>query len=567
MFPAAAKATVCVPCRARLLAQLYQAWRPASRGRHPIATAITVQQRALHARPFLRQETFKHQTHDPADTQDDSANVTASSEARTEEGVPEPDVSEADLIEQELDPEDIEHGETGVRPTGVDAVRAARLEFGDRLPEGLLNQEEYKIYERLYGTPLSDTQEDLVEEDYEETEAERYALLRETQEGTLEEVEYEEPELDLESQELEDVDDVVLGHENRYIQQKTQARMLEKGNRDDDRLQMDIQAAFGGNAATSDSTSTDALSQLTEDMQNEYEEDAEEDLRDGETVRTHPFTLAARFGTSPSSLQIPDDIVIPVSALLSQLPNKHIDESAARIFGGPALPYATGSPLSSKIMPQKPIPIGPGQSKMTDMEADLYLAAVMPGAYAATMSVLVEMRKRLGSEWIENLLKKDGGPRVLDAGAGGAGVIAWREVLKAEWSRMHSSESDVDDTPPPAAAPLGKATVLTSSTALQKRASLMLENTTFLPRLPDYIHATPDPNANMKQYDVIIALIACGICRRTTNDVSVCSTYGACWNPRVACLSCLKRVFLEVSKSSPMPDHISSATYSRAERT
>ena len=504
MFPATAKATVCLPCRARLLTQLYQAWRPVVRHRLPIATIVPSQQRALHARPFLHQETGKQQTHDRADIISDEGNAEAPREAHTEEDVP--NVSEADLeayIEQELDPEDIEHSAMDTRVTGIDAVRAARLQFGDRLPEGLLNQEEYKIYERLYGTPLSDAQEDALEEDYEETEAERDALFRETQDGTLEEVDYEESELDLESQELEDVDDVVLGHENRYIQQKTQARILEKGNRDDDRLQMDIQAALAANATTSDSTSADALSELTEDMQNEYEEDYEEDLRDGETIRTHPFTLATRFGTSPSSLQIPDDIVVPVSALLSQLPNKHIDESAARIFGGPALPYATGSPLSSKIMPQKPIPIGPGQSKMTDMEADLYLAAVMPGAYAATMSVLVELRKRLGSEWIEGLLKKDGGPRVLDAGAGGAGVIAWREVIKAEWSRMHSSQSDVD-TPPPAA-PLGKATVLTSSTALQKRASLMLENTTFLPRLPDYIHATPDPNSNMKQYDVIIA--------------------------------------------------------------
>jgi len=36
--------------------------------------------------------------------------------------------------------------------------------------------------------------------------------------------------------------------------------------------------------------------------------------------------------------------------------------------------------------------------------------------------------------------------------------------------------------------PLGKSTVITGSEALRHRASLMLENTTFLPRLPDYVH-------------------------------------------------------------------------------
>ena len=54
---------------------------------------------------------------------------------------------------------------------------------------------------------------------------------------------------------------------------------------------------------------------------------------------------------------------------------------------------------------------------------------------------------------------------------------------------------------------LGKATVLTGSGPLRQRASVLLENTTFLPRLPDYIHASGHANdsSTKKQFDVIVA--------------------------------------------------------------
>jgi len=416
-------------------------------------------------------------------------------------------------------------------------ARAAREQYGDVLPQGVLNDEEYKIYERMYGPPMTEEEAQILEDEgFVQTEAERDALFREGQDGELEEVEYarlrkEDQEHEEEYQDDEFVeedtedaafDDVVLGNERTYTEAvpnkitSKQRLAAEKGNRDDDQLQRDISAALAASARTippRDNTSADEAAQLIEDMQDEFDlEDDEGQYNEGETVRTHPFTQANRWATSPSTIHIPHEIATPVSALLANLPNKHIDEAASRIFGGPALPYSTGSPASAKIMPQKPIPLGPGQSKMSEMEADVYLAAVMPGAYATSMSVLVEVRKRLGTSWIEGLLNKDGGPRILDAGAAGAGVIAWREVLKAEWARMHNTESVVPvdgdaapagTAPPPP--PLGKATVLASSGPLLQRASLLLENTTFLPRLPDYVHATVDPNAEQKQYDIIIA--------------------------------------------------------------
>jgi len=96
-------------------------------------------------------------------------------------------------------------------------------------------------------------------------------------------------------------------------------------------------------------------------------------------------------------------------------------------------------------------------------------------------------------------MAKPEGARVLDAGAGGAGVLAWRDILRAEWESLH----DGARKPPPT--PLGRATVLTGSDALRHRASRLLDNTTFLPRLPDYVHVADPDSTQRKKFDVIIA--------------------------------------------------------------
>lgn len=44
---------------------------------------------------------------------------------------------------------------------------------------------------------------------------------------------------------------------------------------------------------------------------------------------------------------------------------------------------------------------------------------------------------------------------------------------------------------------------MTASTTLRERASVLLDNTTFLPRLPDYLHAPEE--AQVKQFDIIVA--------------------------------------------------------------
>ena len=223
--------------------------------------------------------------------------------------------------------------------------------------------------------------------------------------------------------------------------------------------------------------------------------------------RTHPLTEAGRFSTFPSTIILPRrSIVDPVTRILSEVANKHLDEAAIKTFGGPHLPNSTATPSAKEgHLQQQPIALDASQHKMSPIEANIYLAAIMPGAYASVMSVLVETRKRLGSDWLQGLMNKPGGPRILDAGSAGSGVLAWQEVLKAEWERVHSSP------PGEQVEALGKATVVTASPELRVRMSALLDNTTFLPRLPDFIPKQHLPSSEehdpglRKKYDVIIA--------------------------------------------------------------
>jgi ribosomal protein RSM22 (predicted rRNA methylase) len=229
------------------------------------------------------------------------------------------------------------------------------------------------------------------------------------------------------------------------------------------------------------------------------------------------LTLANRFGTDPSTLPLPQNtFVAPVTQLLSNTANVHLKEAAHRIFGGIGLPYSTSTPSIGASMEQKPIPLEASNERMSNMEADVFLSTLMPGMYASIMSALVETRKRLGTPWAEEMVQRagTGDLKILDAGAGGAGVLAVRELLRSEWERMHEDNTDPQSTTALAEAdgkiggasatlPLGSATVLTGSDALRKRASALLENTTFIPRLPDYLHT--DEARKKGKFDLIIA--------------------------------------------------------------
>lgn len=231
------------------------------------------------------------------------------------------------------------------------------------------------------------------------------------------------------------------------------------------------------------------------------EEDGEE--QEDDFMRAHPLTIAGRFKPSPSTVFLPKETMVDTTALLLTRANhKHLAEATSRIFGGPALPFSAATPPARLGNEQKPIPLDPSKADMGNIEADAYMASVQPGTYASVMSVLVEVRRRLGSSWLEHMLQKKGGT-ILDAGSGGVGVLAWHEVLKAEWERMHEES----ETASRGNAPLGIATVLTASDTLRHRASKLLENTTFIPRLPDVLSAKEEENVQQprKLYDLIIA--------------------------------------------------------------
>ncbi|KAF2460705.1 mitochondrial small ribosomal subunit Rsm22-domain-containing protein [Lineolata rhizophorae] len=393
------------------------------------------------------------------------------------------------------------------RERDLEAIaRKARQEFGDGIPEGLLDEEEIAVYERLYGTPYiieagDEGEEGGVEEWAEgeageaEDSAEKYVLLKDGEGGELEEVEF-----------------AVSGEGGDAEMARARAlaeHMAKNGDEEMAEALRELDAAEralkGKESGELDSDIEAYHEEDLEDLEDdpaylsEGDEPYEEDTYDtGSVTRTHPLTAAGRFSTFPSTLSLPRTALLdPLTTMLSSAHTnpKHLADTAHRVFGGPALPHSTAS-LNKRQkgtgVAQQPVALAAGQPQMTDIEAAAYCAAVMPGTYAGLTSALVEVRRRLGAKWVEGLLEKEGGPTVLDAGAGGAGVVAWREVLRAEWERMHEDkelegEEGSEDTSLRGPPPLGKATVLTGPAALRHRASRFLENTSFLPRLPEHV--------------------------------------------------------------------------------
>lgn len=370
-------------------------------------------------------------------------------------------------------------------------VRFARQVHGEILPEGLLSDEELQIYERLYGKAIEVDPErgglglgpsvdmSMSEEDIEAQEqatrllenGDGHQLFREGKKGELEEVVYQQ-------QTEEELEELEEDEEEQHL-------ALESSTADEAEMRR-IAEQLGGEVIT-------------------FAEPVE---HDEPNLRGHPLTRAGRFGTNPSTVFLPkEEFVKPVSEMLTLFSNKQMRDAAQKMFGGPGLPYSVATPSIEKTLEPKPIQLEAGQHNMNEVEGNTFMAAMMPGIYASVMGSLVEVRKRLGSDWLKKLMAQSGGPRVLDVGGGGAGVIAWREVLKAEFAALTEGTKRASHK-----VPLGKATVLTGSTQLRQRSSVLLENTTFLPRLPDYVHVRDAPTLHdsravpaRKQYDVIIA--------------------------------------------------------------
>lgn len=429
---------------------------------------------------------------------------------------------------QETEPIDTAPGpEDSIETT----VRQARQTFGSTLPTNFLSEDEYKLYERLYGPPLRETQPEDVGIPFQEGDRQPFdsdgpknTLLKETEHGDLEAIEYTlDSETDPEGGRNMSATDAI-----DTLRQLTEAQLgylhvKANSQREFDvlvKLQLDYEAAKLRPVEEEEDIREEQEEEVEEEEENEEDEDdGEPDAtfdewglrREAPKARLHEYTIAGQFKTSPSTLTLPKtEFVEPISTLLKRVNNTHLREAAERIFGGAGLPYSPATPESKKNLPMKPIPMEAGHHRMADIDADAYIATVLPGVYASVMSTLVETRKRLGTNWMRDLIGRGEGqgPRVLDVGGGGAGLAAWQEIVQAEWDAM-KERGEVTGMEPP-----GKRTVVVGSDNLRHRISRFLHNTTFLPRLPDYIHSvenshklldapvTPQPR---KTFDVIIA--------------------------------------------------------------
>lgn len=365
-------------------------------------------------------------------------------------------------------------------------VRAARNIFGDYLPGGVLSEKEFAVYKRLYGEPLPEDDE-LEELPVAEAETVSPGGISE---NTLYSVEGEELSYQLESAaEIENSIRKQPDFENAFGIDDTYARTSARPQ------------LTTGIEEIARTVQGDVINQELDD----YEPDEEE--VEPEDTRSHPLTKLGKFGTYPRTTFFSKETFIrPVEEVMSNFSNRQLKEMCERTFGGPGLPDSPLTPRSGRSRQQVPIPLEASQNVMGQMEANAFMASVMPPTYASILAVLTETRKRLGASWLNKTLAKPGGPRILDAGSGGVGILAWRDVVQAHWEALHSSNSN---RPPP---PESKSVVLTGSDALRHRAIRMLDNTTFIPRLPDYIQTRQIPTLDddrpaqqRKQFDLIIA--------------------------------------------------------------
>lgn len=439
-------------------------------------------------------------------------------------------------------------------PAEIEAiVHEARQRFRDTLPTGYLSEEEYNVYVRLYGHPLRET----VPEDVgipfsgvKGPDAPRDpgspVLLRHAEEtGELEEVQYtltrptdanegtalseeQATHINAVARNQREYDALVKLQKDFEVAQKQALLDAEEqaqaeaeshaetvARHDDEILQGEIEQARLHEERVQ--LSTAALQQLQAAARGQEEDpldhgDDAELAADPVRLRTHPWTQKGRFATNPRTLLLPQTTFTrPIAELLDRTSITHIREAAENALGGGGLPNSPSTPASRKTGSQQAVGLEAGQPKMTPIEADAFLATILPPAYAATMSALVEVRKRLGSEWMRGLIQRPDGPRVLDVGGGGAGLAAWQDVSQAEWDVLRDRGQAEGAHPP------SKQSVIVGSDTLRHRISRFLHNTSFLPRVPDYIHSADIASKNLdaprdplpkKTYDVVMVSYA-----------------------------------------------------------
>ncbi|EQB58647.1 hypothetical protein CGLO_01083 [Colletotrichum gloeosporioides Cg-14] len=429
-------------------------------------------------------------------------------------------------------------------------VREAKQRFRDTLPKGYLSEEEYRLYERWYGPPLRETTpEDIGIEYLNEKRSEAAvrkdgsaepALLRRGEGGSYEEVSYvrkgkrKTPDQIFEeivednlaselSTEVEPAQEPAPDAEPKPEERENYINVVARNRREYDAL-MKLQKDFEASARAYEESERAQAQEEDEGLRDEEREmdEDEEDLDEREdgiqdqsisnrASRLHPYTREGHFSTNPATVSMPyTGFISPVNTMLSRTDIKHVQEAAEKAFGGPGLPHSPATPASKMNLPQNPIGMAVWQARMSEIDADAFISTFLPPTYASAMASLVEVRKRLGTEWMRKLFERGNGegPRILDVGAGGAGLLAWQDIIRAEWEAMQA-RGEVSGRGPP-----GKQSVVIGAEKLRERISKFLQNTSFLPRLPDYLHSvdqqeqhidaneTPQPR---KMFDVIIA--------------------------------------------------------------
>ncbi|RDA84844.1 hypothetical protein CP532_2087 [Ophiocordyceps camponoti-leonardi (nom. inval.)] len=238
-------------------------------------------------------------------------------------------------------------------------------------------------------------------------------------------------------------------------------------------------------------------------------EDEHEDPPD----RYHPWTLLGRFHDRPLAITLPpQELDGPVRQILSRTHIEHVKKAADLLFRDKSFSNSPATIPGSKSSPMEGVALPPDQRSMSSIEADAFLAVFMPPAYASVLRILREVRKRVGTEWLQSRLKQGarGQLSILDAGSGGAALVAWDQIVKAEWEVLREKgEVRRGDEPPPS-----KKAAIVASSRLRERVMTFLPDATLLSRLPDYLHSgqtrgehleAGDQQQQQKQYDIVVA--------------------------------------------------------------
>ncbi|KJZ72549.1 hypothetical protein HIM_08073 [Hirsutella minnesotensis 3608] len=417
-------------------------------------------------------------------------------------------------------------------------VRDAAQRFRGTLPKGYLDAQEYALYERLYGPPLRETEpEDVGIHTHVEMDLtpkrmnDERILLRTLQDGQTEEVSYEVaqtetsdlPEqaqnLDLAPAEPSTIMNQAQGYIDVVARSEREHSALLQLAKDFEAAQQkredDIRSARQErrSAATEERTTTDDEDVSDPLPEDEFEDEAEDgEYRSGADRRFHPHTLQGKFYNSPVEVLLPkEELLEPVINLLGRSHIDHVKSAAEKAFGGKGLPSSPSTPPGLRAGRMGGVGLPPDSRHMTEIEADAFLAGYLPPAYVSVLSVLREVRRRVGGEWLQSRLKQgvEGGLSILDAGAGGAGLVAWEQIIRAEWEVL-KERGEVKGSHPPQ----WRKAAIVASERLRNRVKSFCQNTTFLPRIPDYEHSgatqgehldagsTPQPR---KQFDIVIA--------------------------------------------------------------